>query len=53
MNGRWRDILTEEESAKYERMAAEQLDRDCVRWINAGEISRTSAADRTRLGEVL
>ena len=38
VNGRWRDILTEEESAKYERLAATHLDPACVRWINTGEM---------------
>ena len=38
VNGRWRDLLSEEESAKYERLAAEQLEPTCVRWINTGEM---------------
>jgi aryl sulfotransferase len=38
VNGRWRDLLSEEESAKYERLAAEQLEPACVRWVNTGEM---------------
>ena len=38
VNGRWRDVLTDEESARYERMAEERLEPDCVRWLNTGEL---------------
>ena len=37
INGRWKDMLTKEESAKYEKMAAENLDPDCVKWLATGE----------------
>jgi aryl sulfotransferase len=37
VNGRWRDTLTQEESAKYEELAASELDPDCVRWLTHGE----------------
>ena len=42
-NGRWRDMLTPEESAKYERLALEQLGPDCARWLANGKISNLSA----------
>lgn len=35
-NGRWRDTLTAEDCARYERMAIEQLGQDCARWLAAG-----------------
>lgn len=36
-NGRWRDVLTPEDSAAYERMAVEKLGGDCARWLATGE----------------
>ena len=32
-NGRWRDVLTEAESAEYERLALEKLGPDCAAWL--------------------
>ena len=37
-NGRWRDVLTEEESAKYEQLAVEKLGPECARWLQTGEM---------------
>ena len=37
VNGRWADVLTEEESAEYEAIAVEKLGEDCARWIRTGE----------------
>jgi aryl sulfotransferase len=37
VNGRWRDVLSAEESAAYERMALEKLGPDCARWLATGE----------------
>ena len=37
VNGRWRDVLSAEESAAYERMALEKLGPDCARWLETGE----------------
>jgi aryl sulfotransferase len=37
VNGRWRDVLSAEESAAYERMAVEKLGPDCARWLASGE----------------
>ena len=39
MNGRWRDVLSAEESSKYQQRAVEELDSECVRWLATGEIS--------------
>ncbi len=37
-NGRWRDRLSDEESAKYERLAVEKLGEDCARWLATGQM---------------
>jgi aryl sulfotransferase len=36
-NGRWRDTLTAEDCARYERMAVEQLGKPCAQWLATGE----------------
>jgi len=36
-NGRWRDILTADDVATYERMAVEKLGPDCAHWLATGE----------------
>jgi len=36
-NGRWRDILTADDNARYEAMALEQLGPDCAAWLKTGE----------------
>jgi len=36
-NGRWRDVLTSEESSKYERRALVELDSECAHWLATGE----------------
>jgi aryl sulfotransferase len=38
-NGRWRDILTAEESAKYDRLALSELGPDCARWLTTGDLA--------------
>jgi len=38
VNGRWRDMLPAEESARYERIAVEQLGSDCARWLATGKM---------------
>lgn len=38
-NGRWREVLSLEESSRYEHRAAEELDRECANWLATGEIS--------------
>jgi aryl sulfotransferase len=37
VNGRWRDVLTAEESAEYERRAVDELGPECARWLATGE----------------
>ena len=36
-NGRWRDTLTAEDCARYERMAVERLGEGCAHWLTTGE----------------
>ena len=36
-NGRWLDVLTAEESRKYEDLAVRNLGPDCARWLATGE----------------
>ena len=36
-NGRWRDTLTPEDCARYERMAVERLGEVCAHWLATGE----------------
>ena len=38
-NGRWRDILQNEESLKYEQYAAKELGNECARWIALGKMT--------------
>ncbi|MDH3650027.1 MAG: sulfotransferase domain-containing protein [Saprospiraceae bacterium] len=38
-NGRWTDILSEEESQKYESIAIEKLGLECSHWLKTGEMS--------------
>lgn len=35
-NGRWKEILSQEESEKYENIAAEKLPADCANWLATG-----------------
>lgn len=37
-NGRWREFLSAEESAKYEHRATEELDGDCALWLATGKL---------------
>ena len=39
VNGRWRDVLSPEESAAYEAMAVNQLGPDCARWLATGQLA--------------
>jgi len=36
VNGRWRDVLSEDESTAYKEMAKEKLGRECAAWLNHG-----------------
>lgn len=37
-NGRWRDLLSAEQVARYEATATERLGEDCARWLATGEL---------------
>ncbi len=37
-NGRWRDVLTEEDNANYESRALEELGPECAQWLESGEL---------------
>ena len=39
VNGRWRDTLTAEESAAYERRAVKELGPECAHWLMTGEMA--------------
>jgi len=36
-NGRWRDVLTAEDCARYESLARSQLGTECAHWLATGE----------------
>ena len=36
-NGRWRDLLSKEESQRYEKMAIAELGKECAHWLSTGE----------------
>ena len=38
INGRWRDVLSDDESIKYEQLAKENLDEDCAQWLTSGDM---------------
>ncbi len=38
-NGRWKDILTKEDSDCYEKMCIDNLGEACERWLNTGELT--------------
>lgn len=37
-NGRWRDVLTADDCARYEAMARERLGADCAAWLATGRV---------------
>lgn len=37
VNGRWKDMLSKEDSERYERMAEEKLGAACAQWLKTGE----------------
>ena len=43
-NGRWRDVLTAEDIADYERMAIEKLGPECADWVANGSLAATLAS---------
>lgn len=36
VNGRWKDVLPQTDSERYEKLCMEQLGEDATRWINTG-----------------
>lgn len=38
VNGRWRDVLSAEDCAEYERRALAELGSDCAHWLATGEM---------------
>jgi len=42
-NGRWRDILSEEECRKYEAMAVRMLGPECARWLATAGLGSAAA----------
>lgn len=44
VNGRWRDVLTAEDCATYERRALTELGPECANWLATGEIRVPTAA---------
>ena len=38
-NGRWKDVLSAEESTAYEQAAVQNLGADCARWLATGEVA--------------
>lgn len=45
-NGRWRDALTENESAAYERKALAELGPDCAEWLKTGRLRKQGAPEK-------
>lgn len=43
INGRWRDVLSADEIAAYERAALAELGPDCAHWLATGETARVPA----------
>ncbi|HEX4080295.1 MAG TPA: sulfotransferase domain-containing protein [Rhizomicrobium sp.] len=42
-NGRWRDVLTEEDIARYEAMAVARLGAACAGWLATGRMEQPAA----------
>ncbi len=42
-NGRWRDVLTVQDSLDYERTAIERLGAECAHWLATGEMAERAA----------
>lgn len=38
-NGRWRDLLTDEDISAYEQRASDELGDECARWLATGELA--------------
>ncbi len=37
-NGRWKDVLSDEECVKYETMAVKELGDGCAEWLKTGKL---------------
>jgi aryl sulfotransferase len=44
VNGRWRDVLTPDDIAAYERRALSELGADCAKWLAQGQAAQAEAA---------
>ncbi len=44
VNGRWRDVLSAEDSAAYEARAVAELGADCAHWLKTGEPAPATGA---------
>jgi len=42
-NGRWKDVLTSEEIARADEIAARRLTPDCAHWLRTGELPKETA----------
>ena len=40
-NGRWKDVLSKEDSERYEKLCLEKLGEDCTLWLNTGQVQLT------------
>lgn len=38
-NGRWRDILSEEDNARYRAKAEAELGEECAKWLENGRLA--------------
>lgn len=45
-NGRWREVLTEEDNRRYEATALRELGPDCARWLATGAMPGAGTARR-------
>ena len=41
-NGRWRDVLTADDVARYEQMAVAKLGKECAEWLKTGTVMPNS-----------
>jgi aryl sulfotransferase len=47
-NGRWRDVLSPDESRGYEEMAIDRLGSECAHWLRTGELRQPASAQRRK-----
>jgi aryl sulfotransferase len=46
VNGRWRDVLTPDDSGRYESKAREELGSACARWLSSGVLPGSQNSSR-------